>query len=473
MLQFESAKTYYIATMSDSYLFSLNNAEGVTIDGGGSKFLLGTTGSYLSVTATRNCTFQNAVFDYATKPAFTAEMVDQNAVQLAHDQAQGRALMRADRDIGLADGETYTPSISWFGVINATDARRHMYIEKYEMVSQADRTFYIYFTSDSNTRAWLKDGSLKNNGMICPMTGWGHMLERGFTIARNTDFVMRNVTIHSCSKFGMYIGLNEGSLTMDNVDFVPSDEMNFTTWRDAFHVKDNRCAITWKDCDASGNYDDIFNISSSALYVDYYNAAARYLVLVWPERNNGVYYEILPGDTLSVIDTATGYDCGTVEIESVISQGGGKNVVTLKTPLVNFTSAGTTTLAYFTNRCAPGSQIVNCNFNGTFRFRGPIEITGCTINNMRTWIDIEGMVEGPVPKNVVFRDCTIQSNSYSSFEIGVGNTNTDETAYHIENILFERCVLDVNTLHISENEQAYVILRDCVAPDGSAIPDKN
>lgn len=470
-LVFERNKTYYIGSLGSdaSALFEFKGCKGLTVNGLNSKFILDVKKSYVSIYGTKNCKITGMTFDYATKPAF-------GAVCSSINLTEGSAFMVADRDIGLESREIYTPpsGLLYWGVLNKSDSRYHMYITKYKMIDRDKKTFRVYFDmTDNNTASWLKT-SLKDSGMICPMPKLGHLpeVERGFTIVENLDLILSDIDINSCCRFGMYIGRNEGTLTLDNVNFVPADNeldrnLNFTSWRDAFHVKDNRCRVIWNNCTAVGNYDDVINISSSALYVSAYDEDTRSVSLVWPESSTRLYYKIKPGDTLSVIDTSTGADCGTVEVESVTEQSDGVNKIIIKTPLENFTSCGTQLLAYFANRCAPDSEITDCNFNGTFRFRGPLTVSNSTIYNMRTWIDVEGTREGPVPRDIKFIACDIAAGKSSS--IIINSYNSSENGYHVSNISFENCILEDNTLAIGSNDKGYVSLIDCKRHDGTNI----
>ncbi len=468
-LIFEKGKTYYAKSVTMSSLIYISGVRGLTVDGQGSTVLLDALTQYLTVTESKDCTVQNLHFDLKNKPAFTA-------VCLSTDVSEGSALMRADRDIGLESGKSYSaPNSGWFGVINRHDSRYHMYISRYEMVDREQKTFRIYFTTDTNTRAWLSNGNLQSNGMICPTPGVGHLIERGFTVSSNDGFSMKNVDIHSCARFGMLINNNDGKLTFDAVDFVPADNdldrnMNFTSWRDAFHTKDNRAAITWKNCTATGNYDDIFNISSSTMYVSDYNVAKNRITLVWPE--SGKYYPIKAGDELSVIDAETGEDCGTAKVKRIIRQSNDENVFVLEKPLERLNNSGVSMLAFFKNRCAPGSVITNCDFNGTFRFRGPLTIQNSEIFNLRTWIDVYGSTEGPVPENITYRNCTISSGAGTTFIIGANSGNTGKNGTHVKDILFENCTLDSNSLSVYESDEAYVHLKNCKEHDGTAIADR-
>ena len=470
-LVFESNKTYYVKSVKLSAVMYISGVRGLTVDGQGSTILLDTAKEYLSVSQTKDCAVNNLNFDLKTKPAFTATCV-------SVDAAEGAAVMKADRDIGLDNGQVYTSPLSgWFGVINRADSRFHMYISKYEMIDRSARTFRVYFTSDTNTRVWASNGNLQANGMICPMPNIGHLIERGFTITSNYDFAMNNDNIHSCARFGMYIGQNEGKLSFNSVNFVPADNdldrnMNFTSWRDTFHVKDNRAAISWKNCRATGNYDDVYNISSSTLYVSDYNLAKNRITLIWPEAKGRTYYKIKAGDVLSVIDNETGEDWGTATVKRVVKQAGEENIVVLDKPLDMITNTGTGVLAFFKNRCAPGSSITDCDFNGTFRFRGPLTVSNTHFYNQRTWIDLYGTIEGPIPENITFKNCTIESGSGATVIIGANSGNTGKYGYHVKDIVFEGCKLDSQSLSIYESDEAYVKLKNCTENDGTPIADR-
>ena len=341
-----------------------------------------------------------------------------------------------------------------------------MYIKKYEMIDRTKRTVRVYFDmSDDNTAKWLENG-LAQYGMICPTPKMAHLdsVERGFTITGNTNLTLSDIDVNSCCKFGMFISQNEGTLVMDDVNFVPADNeldknMNFTSWRDAFHVKDNRCSIIWKNCTATGNYDDVFNISSSTLYVSAYSANDNKLSLVCNELRQGVYYPIKAGDTLQIIDTVTGTEYNNVSVVEVVSQKNGENIVIIDKKLTGFGTAGTSCLAFFTNRCAPDSIIENCDFSGTFRFRGPITIKNSKLYNFRIWIDIERDIEGPVPSGITFYNCDITGNPSSS--VIINSYSPSPNGYHISNITFDSCVLDMDTFEIGENDMDYVSFVNC------------
>ena len=476
-LVFDGGKTYLAKSMpqgNTEALFELRNCKGLKIDGNGSTFIMEPRLSYAAVTNTKDCVLTEMNFDYKTSQAFNATYSDSgNFLNQYVDIIADRDLIGSLSGSNIMENneEYLAPNSYYFGVLGDTSTRFHIGIKKYKMLDKEARKVRIYLADDYTYSDFnLLMNKIQTYGLVCPMPEWGQILPHGFTIMNNTDFTMSEINIYSCASYGMFVGCNEGVINFNDVDFVSKDNINFTTWRDAFHIKDNRAKINWTNCEAEFNYDDIFNISATALYVESYHAESRELTLVCKEKG-GNYYPILVGDTINVIDTATGNNCGTVTVKKVIKQADGVNVVIIDKPLENFITTGESTLAYFTNRCAPNSTITNCNFSGTFRFRGPVTISNTEIFNMRTWITREADIEGPVPENITFRNCTIKSDDESAIVIDSGNNkNSTATGYHVNNISFENCKFDNNTnFDIATNDIGYVAFSGCTDLNGNPI----
>jgi len=482
ILVFEKNKTYNIASLpmtrdTRPAIFEVKNCAGLEIDGNGSEFIIDdaakdrTFGWFQN---TADCKITDMTFDYETSPAFNATYVSSNPLSQT-------ITLKADRNIGLSDGETYTTTNdtgnflnfgnNWWGVVKDAVSRSHVYIESYEMISSAEGTFKLKCANSSEYTKFISE--IMTSGMICPMPGKGHRsgsTERGFTVLNNKNMEIENITFNAVYRFGMFINNNEGTLKLTNVDFTANDDIHYTSWRDAFHVKDNKAKIIWDGCESHYNYDDVFNISASTMTVDAYNAETKELDL------SGYSFDISVGDTINIINVSTGEDYGETVVESVISQDEDK--VILKDAL-DITATGENVYAFFTNRCAPDSEIKNCDFSGTFRFRGPLTVTNTKFLNMRTWMNLEGASEGPVPQGIVFRNCEITS-SYSRSSIIIGGiTNGDDVVFDSGNrqfhtdITFENCTIDESSLSISASDKNYVKIRNCTDTDGSAIADRN
>ena len=90
---------------------------------------------------------------------------------------------------------------------------------------------------------------------------------------------------------------------------------------------------------------------------------------------------------------------------------------------------------------------------------------------MRTWITREANIEGPVPENIIFKNCTIKSDDESAIVINSGNDkNSTAIGYHVNNISFEDCKLDSNTsFDIATNDVGYVTFTGCTDLEGNPI----
>lgn len=485
ILVFEKNKTYNIASLPSNRdtrpaIFEVKNCAGLEIDGNGSTFILDDTAkdrTFGWFQNTKDCIVTDMTFDYKTSPAFNASYIDTDKDNLT-------ITLKADRNIGLANSEIYSTASDtnnfynfgnkWFGIVTDAVSRSHVYIESYEMISTSENTFKLKVLNESDYTKFIDE--IKESGMICPMPRMGHRsgsTERGFTIVGNTNMEMRNIKIVEVCRFGMYVAQNEGIMKFINVDFTPADDLHYTSWRDAYHVINNRAKIIWDGCESHYNYDDVFNISSTALYFESYNEETRELDL---KSSNGNYPEIQVGDTISVINASTGEDYGKTVVESIISQDEDKVIIK---DALNIRTTGEKVYTYFTNCCAPDSEIINCDFSGTFRFRGPITITNTKFLNMRTWMNLESNIEGPVPQGIVFRNCTIES-SYANSKIYIGGiTNGADTEFDLGNrqfhtdITFENCTIDESSLVITSSDKNYVTIKGCTDTDGSAITDRN
>ena len=455
-LQFENGKTYYIGNITNGSVFVLNNVKGLTIDGNGSTFIIGEKGQYGSIEGSKDCEIREAIFDYETSPAFAATYSSGHQ-SMAYFTKDYSAQFTVTTDIGLEVGETYEAPSGFFGVIKHETERCHMYIEKYEMVSE--NKVKVYFDStNSRTKSWYSNKEYQQ-GLILPTPNVGHAQERAFTIRGNDCFDMENVIIRAAAKFGMFIANNEGEINFTNVDYAPENQdFYFTSWRDAYHCKDNRASIHWTDCDSHWNYDDVFNVSASKLHISEYDANTLSMSMIWTENPTSNYYDMLVGDQIQVLDTATGKECGIVTVTEVVSQADGVIKVKIDKALSNDPTVGTTLNAYVLQRCGAGSTITNGTYNGTFRFRAPMTITNTTFDTcMRIWMGLESSLEGPLPQNILFQNCTFDFGTSGVVDVNASSDGATKE-YHIDNVVFDGCT-GITSGNITGTDKNYITIK--------------
>jgi hypothetical protein len=108
---------------------------------------------------------------------------------------------------------------------------------------------------------------------------------------------------------------------------------------------------------------------------------------------------------------------------------------------------------------APGSIIENCDFRGTFRLRGPIEIKDTHFEVKRFWIDMDRIGEGPVPKHLHFTNCKFECDDTVNKYFHIRSQRKESVGgpqYHLEDIVFENCDIPMDTLEISDIDKPYI-----------------
>jgi bifunctional DNA-binding transcriptional regulator/antitoxin component of YhaV-PrlF toxin-antitoxin module len=111
---------------------------------------------------------------------------------------------------------------------------------------------------------------------------------------------------------------------------------------------------------------------------------------------------------------------------------------------------------------APYSEVINCNIQGTIRFRTPVIVKDCNIHCNRMWLAFErDGFEGPLAENQLFENCifTFDSEDEPFIEIYSGNPMKDaivsgelseKDIYRIKNIVFKNCKINENAVTIGD-----------------------
>lgn len=436
-LVFEANKTYYYKENRCGQLpvFYFRYQKDKTIKGDNSMILLGGKNHYYAdIENCKNITIEGMNFEYGEyKPAFHGSFE-------SIDAENGTAIMIADRDIHLKNGEIYDKTMSreLFACIKCEKARWHMYIDSYEMLDEQERKIKVKFNiQDKRTMDRLKLDFLKTNGMIMMMPYTGNIIERAFSIHNNTDFTMRNVNVYSACRHCFSLQYNFGEFLFENVKYVrnPDDtDLWFVSWGDTYHLLQNRAKYTWKNCKNEWNYDDVFNISVSRLVPKkvYAKDEADLFFL----ETKGSFAPILAGDIATVVNRATGQYLHT-EIKEVICQEGTTNHVKFKDS-IDWLEENEEIAVYIDNLAAAGSVMENCDFDGTMRARNDITFINTRFYVRRFWVGNETVWEGSLPRNIIFKNCKFEYDDHNEpyWHITACTRGGDA---HAENIVFENC----------------------------------
>lgn len=454
-LVFESNKTYYYKNNGTTVniVFYFEEDEGLTVQGNNTTILLGGyKNSYARMHNCKDMAIKGFNFDYAEyKPAFSAKVE-------SVDVATGTAILIADRSINLETGETYFKerASGWFGVVASQASRHHMYILKYQMLDAEKRRVKVYFDmSDGNTKNRLGQAYVKKSGLVMPMPRSGNLIERGFSIHEVDGFTMKDCNVYSYSRHGMSLQFNTGKMLFENVKNVPAPydkDLQYTGWGDFYHVINSSGAeYKFVNCENKYNYDDVFNFSAGTLELTSINSKRD---IVISERENG-FNGVKAGATLVIINTSTGELVYRDAIKSVVKIDETSARIRLEKEMKG-ASIGEEVMVWIED-AAGKMELINCKMVGTFRTRANTTFTNCELGVMRFWLGLESQAhEGPLPRNVLFKNCKFDCVDTEVFEIY--SFCPVNSGYHIENVVFDGCTGIANK-HIIKGPSDEVIIK--------------
>lgn len=444
-LSFEKDKTYYVggSTKIALNLFSMKN---ISIEGNNTTILLDGTDKrgYLSLKECENVTVKGFNFDLKVRAHFAGEVVG----TFNTDEVGEYIDVKADRDIGDYDSYTYTSSLC-FGVgpdAQGYTSRDFLILKSMKALDKKNRIYRMYLNIHRVNFPGC-EGSARRlvKGDICvfPTPDIGQNDANNMWIHESGNCTLKDINVWNSQCFVCSVRNNYGPIIFDNVNTVPAPDetVNFSSWRDVYHCKTNSDKIIWKNCSSSGNHDDIINTSSNVMYVSkVYNN--NEIECIWQETN-GSYGNPAPGSKIIIWDVSSGKLIGRTTLKEVVDL---KTNHYILSDGLNGIAAGTNINFAFESDCAPNSEIINCDFEGTLRFHGgPLTIKDSVLTVAKLWIESIKNLEGPLPNNIRFERCRfVAYNKYPVFLDISSSHPHPETArkdgdYYLENIEFVNC----------------------------------
>lgn len=406
-LVFESGKTYYIGSTdrnagSFRSPFAMSNAKGVTVDGQGSVFRFAPGICYFAMVENADIRFCNMKLDMAISPYLVGQVTAVAGKYVTYST-------------DLEPYKEYTDSRSYVNFSIAynegTQQRPHRFIETMEKVGS--RELKVAYEGRDH-------GYEVGDTVYLPNPGIGNYLGEISYIGYNTGcLVFENIEVRAAPTFIFNIRSNDAEIYFENVDFLPDPEggraIQMVSWRDGYHVKDNRRPIHWNECDVGVLFDDVFNVSNTLGYITALKNGNQFSVVNFDHYNNGVMvpFDCRAGDVVEVF-SADGVYAGKATVRGVSENPNGSMELVLEYgEVLEKAQIGWRVGNHET--CAPGSTVTNSRFTGTFRFRRDIRIENCEFDMLLTWILEDGSVEGPIPGNLDYVNCTFRGGH---FEIG-------------------------------------------------------
>ena len=397
-LRFESGKTYYIGSTDRNANgfgspFAMNGADGVTVDGSGSIFRFAPGISYFSIVSSSDVRLCNMKFDLSVSPYLvgTVKSVDKQYVTYTTDIEPNQSYV-----------DTRNATNFSIKYNEGTQQRPHQFINT--MQKTASKEVKVEYQNESH-------GYQVGDKVFVPNPGIGNALSEIVYIANNEGcLAFENIEIWAAPSFIANVRSNDAEIYFENVDYIPGEqndrEIKMVSWRDGYHVKDNRRPIHWNECDVDVLFDDVFNVSNTLGYITAVKNGNQVTVTNYELYTHGSYvaFNCREGDVIDVFSSDGKYG-GEAVVRRVISNPNGTVDLVLEYGK-NLRKAEVGWLVGNRDTCAPGSTVTNSRFTGTFRFRRDIRIQNCTFDMLITWIREDGSVEGPLPGNVDYIDCT-------------------------------------------------------------------
>ena len=272
-LQFEAKKTYFLATGRERYAFLLDGARDLTIDGGGSIFLIDAQHRFLKLTNSQRIVVKNLKVDYAPLPFADGTII-------AKDKSAGTLDVRINADMALPplggatheDGEQVYFGVLWHDGVYAKNGAPYVASEFFRIdevrvafPGSLQKRIVRVVGSEQNAAIFdlIKVGSWR---ISVPVRGIAHRFGPGASceIGGNRDVTFQGVEIWSAPWFAFNVHDNEGEVTFlrTHVRPKPGTTRLTSSWRDGFHVKNNRAHLLWDGCILQGMNDDAFNIAT-------------------------------------------------------------------------------------------------------------------------------------------------------------------------------------------------------------------
>ncbi len=451
IVRFDGEKTYRVIGLKDlteEYLFELNHAKNIKLEGNGATLLLHPPDRLLLFNNCENVQIDGFVVDYDPIPYYQGNITNIDVPNLTVD------IEVPERYPVPVVGNTLNRS-KYFGKIFIPDAPQsrsgkgpHLFIEETSRINNMERSIRIKGVStltdatDALQQA-LDEGATE---VVVPDFNYGHRGQWCGTITGSARIMLSNIHFNMMLRQGLLPQHNTGPISFSNVDILtpnPETEL-FVSWRGHWLAEDNRYGLLIEDGNWDGGcmYDDLFNIFTrlrairsaihNSITVDNKNGLENWRVGDWVSIWTAKEEEMRGMSRITSIIPST----GTIHLESSIS-GVTTTDIVINEELKN---RGTVVRDCSTTEIGVGTA--------TCRLHTPIHFKNCNFNNTYFWIysvnDPGTLFEGPRPHDVIFEDSYIQGGDQRTGDIHITQARS---------VYFKNTVLDGIRLHIRSSER--------------------
>ena len=446
VVQFEKDAVYLMATRSrNKSAMEIQKAENLTVQGENTTLVIDMdkrVNTYFNINESKNIKVKG--FNLKTLKSVYA-IADVNSI----DRATRTIEFTTPDSLGI-DATYYASIGDCFGLpyIGEDVNRMHLFFDEMEVVDASANRYRIQFRNEDNVDGKLEYMQRTGSQFLVPRPYWGQEEGSAFIVTNTENADLEDINLWSASTFNFHMRYNSGVVNLKNVNLTPEPgtDMAMVGWRDGFHLKDNRAQFIWDGCTLAKVSHDVFNISCTMMQVTEVISDTEFK-MECPEFGGTYWLPMQAGDELTVYDEKTGAFIGRTTIKEVVNQKGKDNHIIVNDPLPG-NAAGVS--VGLDSGVAPNSIIRNCEVIGTYRFRGPLLVENCQLKTMYAWLDNLPNIEGPVPRNIHFKNCEItkvhpadrkDSFGSSDYLMIIGNyTTSGAMAQFISTgIVFEDC----------------------------------
>ena len=303
---------------------------------------------------------------------------------------------------------------------------QHLYIDRTETSPADPYRVRIHFRDNMKSRITrAKEQGAEGNIMVMPHPKYGHYNGGHVYINHSGRVSLTKVWIQSMANFGIVPKHNWGPITFTKTDLkTPHPETErFVSWRDGFHVRDNRMGIMIEDGYYDGGliYDDIFSPHSMLNTVEAVKILpdAKMEITIYGHSPMSMFQ---PGDWISAWDPK----------QVNTGKGIARVVHTVKGSETKLSSANYRFLVVLDRTVdlqigdyAFNEETINWDMvirrcthsdvgkHGSTRWRTPVLIEDCQFKNISIYIYAGDMstVERPRPRHIVIKDSLINGKS--------------------------------------------------------------
>ena len=448
-LVFPRNKVIHAATGTDRYLFPLQHSRNITVDGGGSTFLLATDIRMVDLSFAHRPVLRDFTVDYPVSMFIETliELVDEKRryvdVKLL-EPGEGRNLGGPTKE----DGEQWFGGFVWCENGEYPKAARHYAVRAAEVLSSERAR--IFFDGDAIPQSitdHIKPGITR---FSVPRPGVAHRFGPGplFNIHDAVDVRLENIAVWGAPWFTYSIYRCEGTCRFLNVDLLPRPGTSrlMAGCRDAFHVTGNRAKLVFDGCDTGGIGDDDYNFCILSSTIRQVLSPTEVII----EQKFPIQYNPMRvGETLMVMDHENSvigsakiarYHEGPIANGDPIVPGGHcpQVTLTLETPIQGLEKGLNVWSKEASN---PDTTLRNCTAAFSIRMQTSLKIDRCTFVCYNVSYGVSPRhenVEGPGPEFMRITNSEFLTGRGAGYHANCGGTGPFDR-FRLQSIYIENC----------------------------------